>query len=140
MENEEYEQAMRDSASRASAYGAARTGYEMQYNELGLLNQELGEYYYIELDVHRLSVVDANVQTAGCWEGNTKDAYESNVIDDISAVVFAAYNDTIISMQEDIALKMEELSGKIEECGDKIREELRYQIDSIIDHAKSGGK
>ena len=135
MKREEYEQELRDSMSMASAYSAARTGYEMQYNELGLLNQELTEYYYIELENYRKKVMDANVQTAGEWDSDVKDSYDIEVIEDLSAVVFAAYDSVIVKMQEDLVAKMEKISGKIEECGENIKAELRFQMDNIIENA-----
>ena len=79
--------------------------------------------------------MDANVQTAGEWDSDVKDSYDIEVIEDLSAVVFAAYDSVIVKMQEDLVAKMEEISGKIEECGENIKAELRFQMDNIIENA-----
>ena len=134
------EQQIRASRLRAGVYSAAREKYGDQYSVLESFKKELEEYYYKQLEVHKSSIMNAHLKLSGSWKGIRKNDYETTLNDNISLVVFPEHNDIITSMQEDITLKMCELSEKFDECEDKIQEEARYRLDRIFEYGKSGGK
>lgn len=106
-------------------YASTISEYDEKYRELGLLRDNLYEYYRVELENYKVKVVDTEGETTGEWSGNAMDDYDSTRLEYVAGVIFAGCLSMIDQNIETIDYKMGQLEAEKEVYSDKLQEQLR---------------
>lgn len=106
-------------------YARTISEYDEKYRELGILRDNLYEYYRVELEKCKVKVLDTEGETSGEWAGDAMDDYDETRLDHVAGVVFAGCLSVIDQNIETIDYKMGQLEAEKEVYSDKLQEQLR---------------
>ncbi|MBQ8166725.1 MAG: hypothetical protein IJZ96_06795 [Lachnospiraceae bacterium] len=112
-------------------YARTISEYDEKYRELGILRDNLYEYYRVELEKCKVKILDTEGETSGEWVGDAKDDYDETKLDHVAGVVFAECLSIIDQNIETIDYKMSQLEAEIEVYSDKLQEQLRGVISTF---------
>jgi len=106
-------------------YSSTISEYDEKYRELGILRDNLYNYYRVELDKYKVKVLDTEGETPGEWVGDAMDDYDETRQEHVKGVLFEQCLSMIDQNIENIDYKMGLLESEIEVYSDKLQEQLR---------------